>query len=47
LLQPIGVAAVFIIAGYNGQEGKKLGVWFYWFYPLHLALIYVIVRYLM
>jgi hypothetical protein len=31
-----------IILFYNGQQGKKLKYFFYWFYPIHMLIIYFI-----
>lgn len=37
------LAAVPILAAYNGRRGTaRLGGLFYWYYPLHLAVIYLI-----
>ncbi|MCL2678625.1 MAG: conjugal transfer protein TraX [Clostridiales bacterium] len=45
-VQPLSLLALLIIAGYNGRAGKKAGWLFYVFYPLHLAVLYLIGRYL-
>ena len=34
--------SILIIAMYNGKEGKKNKYFFYWFYPIHMLLIYLI-----
>ena len=31
-----------IIISYNGKQGKKIKYFFYWFYPLHMIVIYLI-----
>jgi len=45
-IQPFSLAALLIIAGYNGRKGRKAGWLFYVFYPLHLAVICLVGLYL-
>jgi hypothetical protein len=41
--QWLAFAAVPVILLYNGERGKRnLGRFFYWYYPLHLAVIYLL-----
>lgn len=44
IVQPLGVVAVCFISQYNKQEGPKLKYFFYLFYPLHLLIIYLLLR---
>ena len=46
LYQPFSLLALLIIANYNGRKGRKGGWLFYVFYPLHLAVIYLVGLYL-
>ena len=40
-IQWLGLLAVPLLLTYNGQRGKaNLGKLFYWYYPIHLAVIY-------
>ena len=41
--QWLGLAAVPLLMLYNGQRGKaRIGRLFYWYYPVHLVVIYLI-----
>lgn len=42
LIEPLGLFSLIFIALYSNQEGKKMKYFFYWFYPIHLALLYFI-----
>ncbi len=42
LMEPLAALAVPIIALYNGKLGPKMKVFFYAFYPGHLAILGVI-----
>lgn len=35
------MASALLVLFYNGKQGKKLGVWGYFFYPVHLIIILV------
>ena len=40
-IQWVALAAVPFVWFYNGKRGKaSLGKWFYWYYPVHLVVIY-------
>jgi hypothetical protein len=40
-IQWLGLLAVPLLLTYNGQRGKaNLGKLFYWYYPIHLVVIY-------
>lgn len=41
-IQLYSLIAIGIIALYNGQQGRKMKYFFYLFYPLHLAVLYLI-----
>lgn len=40
-IQLLAIFAPFILLTWNGQQGQK-AKWFYWFYPLHLAVLLLI-----
>jgi len=40
LIQPVSLAALFLISLYNGERGRKMKYTFYAFYPAHLVTIY-------
>lgn len=40
---PLGFIPVYL---YNGKRGLQMKYFFYWFYPAHLLLLYVIAKYL-
>ena len=41
--QWVALAAVPVLMAYNGQRGKwRIGKFFYWYYPAHLVVIYLI-----
>lgn len=42
LIQPVSLFAIIIIASFNNKVGIKLKWLFYWFYPVHLLVLYVI-----
>lgn len=42
LIEPLGLFSLFFIAAYRNQEGRKMKYFFYWFYPIHLAVLYFI-----
>jgi hypothetical protein len=42
LIEPLGLISLVFIALYDDQEGKKLKYFFYWFYPMHLLILYFI-----
>ena len=42
LFQPVAVLSILFISKYNHKEGKKLKYIFYFFYPLHLFILYMI-----
>lgn len=41
-LQVYGILALGILYFYNGSKGRKMGSLFYWAYPAHLIIIYLI-----
>ncbi len=36
------IASMIFILMYNGKEGKKLKKFFYWFYPIHMLILYLL-----
>lgn len=40
LIEPLGLISLCFIALYDGQEGRKMKHFFYWFYPVHLLILY-------
>lgn len=42
LIEPLGLFSLIFVAFYGNQEGKKMKYFFYWFYPIHLVILYVI-----
>lgn len=42
LIEPLGLFSLIFIALYSNQEGKKMKYFFYWFYPIHLAILYYV-----
>jgi TraX protein len=42
LIEPLGLFSIFFIASYSGREGRKMKYFFYWFYPMHLVVLYFI-----
>lgn len=44
LLQPVVVVSLLFIFLYNGKEGLKAKYLFYLFYPLHLSVIYLVLK---
>ena len=39
--RPLRTLSAALLLAYNGQRGKaKLGTLFYWYYPVHLVVIY-------
>lgn len=45
-LELYGIAAMLPITFYNGKRGPNVKMFFYWFYPLHLLVLYAIAVYL-
>jgi hypothetical protein len=41
-IQLYSMASVFLIAMYNGEQGRKLKFFFYAFYPAHMIILYLI-----
>lgn len=41
-----GLLAIIPITFYNGKRGASIQMFFYWFYPLHLLVLYGIKTYL-
>ena len=41
-IQIYSIFSIFIVAAYNGKEGRKAKLLFYIFYPLHIAVLYLI-----
>lgn len=41
-----GLIAMVFIAFYNGRRGPQVKMLFYWFYPVHLFILYAIAHYL-
>ena len=42
LIEPLGLFSLILIAFYGNQEGWKMKYFFYWFYPMHLVILYFI-----
>lgn len=42
LIEPLGLFALIFVAFYGNQEGEKMKYFFYWFYPIHLVILYFI-----
>ncbi|HMH10029.1 MAG TPA: TraX family protein [Candidatus Nitrosopolaris rasttigaisensis] len=42
LIEPLGLFSLIFIAFYGNQEGWKMKYIFYWFYPMHLVILYII-----
>jgi len=42
LIEPLGLFSLILIAFYGNQEGWKMKYIFYWFYPMHLVILYII-----
>jgi hypothetical protein len=42
LIEPLGLFSLIFVAFYSNQEGKKMKYFFYWFYPIHLSILYFI-----
>ena len=42
IIEPLGLFSLFFIALYNNREGRKMKYFFYWFYPVHLLILYCI-----
>lgn len=42
LIEPVGLISLLFIAQYNGKQGPKSKYLFYWFYPSHLLVLYVL-----
>ncbi len=42
VIQPLAILSILFIAMYTGKEGPKLKYIFYPFYPVHLAIMYII-----
>lgn len=42
LIEPLGLFSLIFVAFYGNQEGKKNKYFFYWFYPMHLVIFYLI-----
>ena len=36
------VSPIILILLYNGKEGRKLKYFYYWFYPIHMMVLYII-----
>jgi len=34
--------SIIIISFYNGKQGRKIKYFFYWFYPIHMIIVYLI-----
>lgn len=45
ILQSLAVLSLYIIFRYSGQEGPKIKHLFYWFYPIHYIIFYLILTY--
>ncbi len=45
-LQAFALLCIFPIKLYNGTAGQKSGRFFYWIYPLHLLILWVIAKYM-
>ncbi len=41
-IQLYSILSIFLVALYNGEPGRKMKVFFYVFYPLHMIVIYLI-----
>ena len=41
-----GLIAMVFITFYNGKRGPQVKMLFYWFYPVHLLVLYAIAHYL-
>jgi hypothetical protein len=42
LIEPLGLFSLIFVALYGNQEGGKMKYFFYWFYPMHLVVLYFI-----
>jgi len=42
LIEPLGLISLCFIALYDEQEGRKMKYFFYWFYPVHLLILYLL-----
>ena len=42
LIEPLGLFSLIFIVLYGNQEGWKMKYFFYWFYPMHLVILYII-----
>jgi hypothetical protein len=40
LIEPLGLFSLIFVGFYSSQEGRKLKYFFYWFYPIHLVILY-------